>query len=64
MTKDELLAWRNRHFGKWRANAKAANALGISKRTLEAMLGGQREVSKPVEIICRQRDELAQPNKE
>jgi transcriptional regulator with XRE-family HTH domain len=49
MTKERFLAWR-----KWMgwSQARAAEHLGISKRTVQLYESGEQQVPKAVELAC------------
>lgn len=59
----DLLAWRDRHFGKdapggraYGANRRAADALGLPLRTFLKQLYGVSPVSRQTQVICEQFD--------
>ena len=60
MTSAELIAWRNRHFGR-RGTPRAAEALALSLDGLRAQLTGKRPVSRQTERIVELYDRLAAP---
>lgn len=59
MAASELRDWRNRHFGRYRANARAAEALALPLNTFRKQLAGISPVSAQTERIARMIDEKA-----
>lgn len=64
MTRDELRAWRNRHFGLRNANGLAAEVLGLTLSAFKKQLYGQNPVSSQTSRIAELYDKLYEQQQE
>jgi hypothetical protein len=53
VTKEQLRAWRDRNFGSLHGtNAKAAEALGMTRRAFTDRLYGRQPIGRMMELAC------------